>query len=652
MTTGTRIQLRRDTAATWTSNNPVLALGEPGLETDTDKVKYGDGSTAWASLGYPHQQPIKSVTDDFGAVGDCTVAGVTVSITSGSPTATLSGGEANLKKGQTLVIDGSSVNYTVLSVSGTTVTLTGNASASLGTKHFVYGTDNTAAFNAFFPALVGGWVGFVGAGRYLITGTVGIPEPGSSGEYQGITVICGGAGVDTIRYANQLNNGSSTLVWGGAAGGTMVQFSRVSFIHIVGGLALAGQGSYDPSGVFTTIGQRAGLGFHLSQASTPWTGTGYLTIDELACSDMTQAVQFGTNLSDNNADTSIIHRLVIWRCNNGVKVKHTQGLGYQIGWMQAYSVPGYAIKFEDGGALDIGSMYLTACGTGTTDPTVDTYCLDLNSSVNGYGFKVGLLRIEANTIRVAAVRNTETHLQIGMFVEANIASQDDTLFYVEGGTLQILGGAIKSFYSAGKRTFYLVNDVSARGPRLVVKDTRLPVPGNPNTIINLSDPNVVADFSFMSISDPAGAAYPDFHSRLERGPVWVGGATTDATTATRLDPMNRLQGTSWVYSYGPRVPLGTSIIEMMLIGDRGTSSPSVFKRRYTVYRAAGGTVTLVNTQTVDTDVTSGTDQVFSFGVDAVYFTCNLQVKGTAATTVNWRARFAMTNDYGTQIADY
>lgn len=46
------IQLRRDTAANWTSANPTLAQGELGLETDTLKIKAGDGSTTWTSLGY------------------------------------------------------------------------------------------------------------------------------------------------------------------------------------------------------------------------------------------------------------------------------------------------------------------------------------------------------------------------------------------------------------------------------------------------------------------------------------------------------------------------------------------------------------------------------------------------------------------------
>lgn len=48
----TTIQFRRGTAAAWTSANPVLASGEPGRETDTGKLKIGDGSTAWTSLPY------------------------------------------------------------------------------------------------------------------------------------------------------------------------------------------------------------------------------------------------------------------------------------------------------------------------------------------------------------------------------------------------------------------------------------------------------------------------------------------------------------------------------------------------------------------------------------------------------------------------
>ncbi|CAB4122936.1 hypothetical protein UFOVP29_105 [uncultured Caudovirales phage] len=47
-----RIQLRRDTAANWTRVNPILEDGEPGLEIDSNRVKYGDGNTVWNSLDY------------------------------------------------------------------------------------------------------------------------------------------------------------------------------------------------------------------------------------------------------------------------------------------------------------------------------------------------------------------------------------------------------------------------------------------------------------------------------------------------------------------------------------------------------------------------------------------------------------------------
>lgn len=48
----TRIKLRRDTAANWTAQNPILAAGEPGYETDTGKTKYGDGVMHWIDLAY------------------------------------------------------------------------------------------------------------------------------------------------------------------------------------------------------------------------------------------------------------------------------------------------------------------------------------------------------------------------------------------------------------------------------------------------------------------------------------------------------------------------------------------------------------------------------------------------------------------------
>jgi hypothetical protein len=52
-----RIQLRRDTAANWTSFNPILRAGEIGVETDTQRIKIGDGSGTWSSRPYINVLP-------------------------------------------------------------------------------------------------------------------------------------------------------------------------------------------------------------------------------------------------------------------------------------------------------------------------------------------------------------------------------------------------------------------------------------------------------------------------------------------------------------------------------------------------------------------------------------------------------------------
>ena len=55
MTTQTipaRIVIRRDTAANWTAQNPILLSGEWGFEIDTKKLKIGDGVSAWNALDY------------------------------------------------------------------------------------------------------------------------------------------------------------------------------------------------------------------------------------------------------------------------------------------------------------------------------------------------------------------------------------------------------------------------------------------------------------------------------------------------------------------------------------------------------------------------------------------------------------------------
>lgn len=63
-TVAKRLQLRHDTAANWTARNPVLLAGEIGIETNTNRMKIGNGSLNWISLSYfPADSGLGSVFD-------------------------------------------------------------------------------------------------------------------------------------------------------------------------------------------------------------------------------------------------------------------------------------------------------------------------------------------------------------------------------------------------------------------------------------------------------------------------------------------------------------------------------------------------------------------------------------------------------------
>jgi len=117
-------QQRRDTAANWTSANPVLLLGEIGYVSDstTGALKIGDGATAWNSLPYIYGTQLSAyplVNADIAAAAEIAVS-------------KLANGAAN----QILTTDGTDVSWTDnptiagnvtiegdLTVNGTTTTI-------------------------------------------------------------------------------------------------------------------------------------------------------------------------------------------------------------------------------------------------------------------------------------------------------------------------------------------------------------------------------------------------------------------------------------------------------------------------------------------------------------------------------------------------
>lgn len=121
MTTFTRFKLRNGTAAEWAAANPVLLVGEIGVETDTRRYKIGDGATAWAGLSY--------YVDGVAIRGQCS------KMTDGTIDITTEG--AYITTGLTATLDSSTAYGMVL---GTDDTF-GLRNTSGGTKLFrIYGS--------------------------------------------------------------------------------------------------------------------------------------------------------------------------------------------------------------------------------------------------------------------------------------------------------------------------------------------------------------------------------------------------------------------------------------------------------------------------------------------------------------------------------
>jgi hypothetical protein len=234
----TQIQIRRGTAAQWTSANPTLASGEFGYETDTGKFKIGDGSTAWTSLSYKASGTVTSITAGTGLSGGTITGSGTIAI----DTATT----VDLSTAQTLT------NKTLTSPTVTTPTLTLSTSSSTTSARMSYDSTNKkiqvgdgtsaldyASSNLQFNAQTGTTYTFVlGDKDKLVTAsnasaqTYSIPTNASVAYPIGtqINIIQIGAGQVTI---NAVTPGTTTVA---SAGGTAaspklrVQYSSATLI--------------------------------------------------------------------------------------------------------------------------------------------------------------------------------------------------------------------------------------------------------------------------------------------------------------------------------------------------------------------------------------------------------------------------------------
>ena len=234
MAVQTKLQVRRDTAANWTTANATLAAGEIGFETDTQKFKIGTGSTAWTSLGY------QAAVFNGGTITNALVVSNTGGVnTSGQFISTIATSNAPFIVSSTTQV----ANLNVATSGSVNATVTGTNSANL-----VYGSmgDNdqfriqigaTATNNGFVeiataddgtePIHVRQYTGvFTTLARTatLLDGSGNTTFPGTVSGTRFISNVSVGTAPFTVTSTTQVANlnvaisGSTSNVLGGAAG--------------------------------------------------------------------------------------------------------------------------------------------------------------------------------------------------------------------------------------------------------------------------------------------------------------------------------------------------------------------------------------------------------------------------------------------------
>jgi hypothetical protein len=210
------IQPRRGTAAEWTAANPVLADSEFGFETDTKKMKMGDGSTDWASLTYIS-------TWGGGGGGSGTVTSVSVTTANG-----VSGSVATPTTTPAITLTLGAITPSSVNASGT-ITASNFSGTSSGTNT---GDQNLAPYATLASP--------------TFTGTVTLP---AGQAVNGVTLTTGGSASDFLNAAgNYVAAGGGSPAFSAITGAT-----NTTAAMVVGtGASLSASGSGTITATTTT----------------------------------------------------------------------------------------------------------------------------------------------------------------------------------------------------------------------------------------------------------------------------------------------------------------------------------------------------------------------------------------------------------------
>jgi hypothetical protein len=519
MAVQTVIQIRRGEDATWTSTNPTLASGEFGLETNTSKIKIGDGSTSWASLPYLIKQTDNILIDDN-----------TISATNTNGNLILSAnGTGNV------LINGSRIaTIADLGSSTTTVGTITTGTWNAGTIQIAYGgtgaTDATTARTNLGVAIgtnvqaYSAVLGSVSAGTY--TGAASITTVGTitTGTWNGaysnsnVTAVANGtyAGDDSITTVGTITtgtwNGANVAVSRGGTGANDAVQARTNLGVAIGTnvqaysavLGSVSAGTYTGATSITTVGTITTGTWNAGTVAVAYGGTG--------ATDATTA-----------------------RTNLGVAIgTNVQAYSAVLGSVSAGTYTGSTSITTVGtiatGTWNAGTVAVAYGGTGATDATTARTNLGVAIGTNVQAYSAVLGSVSAGTYTgstsITTVGTIATGTWNGAYSNSNVTAVangtyagDDSITTVgtvttgtwNAGTVAVAYGGTGATTQSGARTNLGLGTISTQDANnvsitggTITGITNLSVSGNlfvDGTTTTLSSVNLLIEDKNIVLAD-------------------------------------------------------------------------------------------------------------------------------------------------------
>lgn len=469
--------------------------------------------------------------------------------------------------------------------------------------------DVTAAIQAAIDSTSSLWFP---PGKYLITSTLNFPTaaPYGGGSWKGAGGLYGDP--RTTTRSGQF----TALVWGGAAGGTMIVSDGVVGMEI-SQMCFVGQ---------TTAGgaSQAAILWHIQQDGA--FGSGEFTFTHCVFMDAVNGVKCATLLADGGCAGINFIKPYFYLLTRGLYVVNSQGLNFTLHHLTAGTCT-HVVDMEAGGNLFVYGGNVYGCGgTGVDDYPFRLQALGDNIAGN----IIDGVRVEQNTKRFLQAKGVG-FVHVRGLTEAQ-ADQNYTMFDIRGSVVVVEASRIIS-NDATESTFELQNHTGSQRCGLVLRDCHLhAATWTQGDWIGLADTNDEVAIKIENCRYGDNLIWlPIIGNKLEQG-LYTGFVQTTSNPATNVYFDG--SGTNAV-ARQCRIQLNSLyILEIHYTGRQSDGSVAAsFVRRATIKDIAGTTSLVGSLETIGTDVNASG---WAVGLDVQNSYVRPTVTGALSTTIDWR----------------